>query len=256
MPDPSLSTSELLRFDRQIALPQIDIDGQLQLKQAKVLIVGAGGLGCAVAQALASMGIGEFVLMDGDTVCESNLPRQMLYSDADIGKPKVIAAQQALANRNPNLQITAIAENFTPEAAKNILLDSKLPSLVIDCTDNSAARQHINQIYKPRRVTCVFGSAIRFEGSIFVSHNEENTPCYNCLSKVWPDPQESCVERGIFTPVVTIVGYYQALIAGQILLGVYRLPPSTLLFFDALQHQWQSLQITLDTNCEVCQKNQ
>lgn len=205
------------RYSRQIMLPALDLAGQERLLNSKVLVIGLGGLGCAATPYLASGGVGQLTLVDGDDIDLSNLQRQILFSDADIGSNKATVAARQLRALNPTIEIDAI-----PQFADAPLLGTLLSShdLVLDCTDNLAVRQLINQACVLAKKPLVSGAAIRFEGQLCCFTNQGDGPCYQCLSTLFGEPQLSCLEAGIFAPVVGVIGVSQALLALNILAGI------------------------------------
>ncbi len=241
---------DLKRYDRQIALPQIDLDGQGALANSHVVIVGACCVGCAAAQSLSLMGFNNITLFDPDTIDKSNLARQSLYTEADIGCYKVDIAKQKLADFNPSIHIHPISTAFKHEH----LISSTMaqPNLVLDCTDNLSTRLEVNAACKAHSIHLITGAAIRFEGMVACISPDKDAPCYECLSKVWPDPNESCVERGIFGPVVTIIGHYQAMLAGQLIVGLKTPPSGEVQFFDGLNHTWRTLRFNRSALCTLC----
>lgn len=249
----------LHRFDRQIALPQVDLDGQESLSKAHVIVIGVGGLGCAAAQSLSLMGIGHLTLVDKDIIELSNLARQSLYFEADIGKAKVSVAAKRCELFNPAVNVTPIQQTFCETWFSELLQKIKktgVQPIVLDCTDNKATRLNINTACRKWDVNLVIAAAIRFEGMLMCVYPDADTPCYECISKVWPDPNESCVERGVLAPIVSIIGHYQALFAAQLIIGLNALPAGKTLFFDGLSHQWRELHFTQQKSCHTCkQKN-
>lgn len=202
-----LSDNEMLRYSRQISIKAMDIDGQEKLKQAKVLIIGAGGLGCAASQYLAVAGVGEITIVDFDTVELSNLQRQVLHFDENIGQAKVLSAKQTLAKLNPLININAI----------NALLDDteidtlvSQHTLVLDCTDNVTVREQLNKSCFKHKIALVSAAAIRMEGTVTVFDYHADTPCYQCFSALFGEQQLTCVESGILAPVVGMIGCIQA----------------------------------------------
>ena len=188
-----LSDAELLRYNRQIILKSFDFEGQEALKQAKVLVIGAGGLGCAASQYLAVAGVGQLTLVDFDKVELSNLQRQVLHTDERIGHYKVDSAAQSLRALNPWLNVETHAA-----VADEALLDTQLPrhQLVLDCTDNLAIRNLLNQKARQHRVPLVSGAAIRLEGQLCSFTWQEDEPCYACLSALFGEQALTCVEAG------------------------------------------------------------
>lgn len=245
----SLNNIQVMRYNRQIVLPQIDLDGQERLLNARVLVMGVGGLGCHVAQSLVASGVGHITLVDDDTVSVTNLPRQVLFNDASVGQLKVDAAATQLRHLNPDCQVTCYARRPDTHQLDTLVQQH---DIVLDCTDHKSAREQINQSCCTYTTTLVSGAAIRFEGQLFVSQFGPDMPCYHCLGLLFTDPQSSCTESGIFSPVVGTIGLQQALIAMQIL-GQFGQPPlGKLILFDALSHQWQSFAVAKSAHCPVC----
>ncbi|MBD3584239.1 molybdopterin-synthase adenylyltransferase MoeB [Salinimonas sp. HHU 13199] len=246
-----ISREQALRYNRQIVLPQIDIDGQEQLLNARVLIIGMGGLGCSAAQLLASAGIGHLTLVDDDSVAVTNLPRQILFGDDDVGRLKVVAAKDRLLQLNAHCQINTTDHRLT---AKALAHEVSMHDIVIDCTDNLASRMEINQACAAVKTPMVSGAAIRFEGQLFVTCYAPDSPCYACLGALINDKPLSCTEAGIFAPVVAIIGAQQALLAMQVIAGIGQPPIGSLQLFDGLSGQWQQYQVPRKSDCPICQK--
>lgn len=238
-----------MRYNRHIVLPQIDLAGQEKLLAARVLVLGVGGLGCAVAQCLCTSGTGAITLVDDDCVDITNLPRQMLFDQHQVGLAKVSAAQQRLMALNTDCRVTTIEQRLDEPA---MLQQIKQHDLVLDCTDNSASRDLINRLCVVSKVTLISAAAIRFEGQLFISAPDTTYSCYGCMRTLFADPEESCTERGIFSPVVNLTGTYQAMLAMQWLMGICHLKPGTLLLFDGLRHQWQEFTVPRQPACPVC----
>lgn len=177
-----LSDQEMMRYNRQIILRGFDFEGQEALKEARVLVVGLGGLGCAATQYLAGAGVGHLTLLDFDTVSVSNLQRQTLHSDATVGQPKVLSARDALARINPYIAITPV--NALLDDSEIHALIAK-HDLVLDCTDNVSIRNQLNAGCFSAKVPLVSGAAIRMEGQITVFTYQEGEPCYHCLSRLF-----------------------------------------------------------------------
>ena len=243
-----LTHQQLMRYNRQIVLPQIDLDGQERLQRAHVAIVGMGGLGNAAATSLVASGIGNVTLIDNDNVDATNLPRQTLFTDAVVGQPKVDAAKVALAPLNPDCCINTLQRLITPE---NAIENLSGHDVVLDCSDNKTARLCVNSACVSLALPLVSGAAIRFEGQIFVGHPTQ-APCYGCLGELFAATELSCTEAGIFSPVAGIIGTYQAMLAMQILAGAGNIPYGRLLCFDALQHQWLDYNVPRSPSCQLC----
>lgn len=207
-----------MRYSRHISLEEVGESGQQKLLDSKVLMIGAGGLGCPALQYLAGAGIGTIGIMDGDTVDESNLQRQILFSTSDIGTKKVLAAKARLEGLNPEIAINAYAENLTQENALKIISDY---DLVIDGTDNFATRYLVNDACVKLNKPFIYGAIHKFEGQLSV-FNLNDGPTYRCL---FPDPPQSdqipnCAEVGVLGVLPGIVGTLQATEAIKIILGI------------------------------------
>lgn len=244
-----LSDSEMLRYNRQIVLQGFDFDGQERLKAARVLAVGLGGLGCAATQYLAAAGIGHLTLNDFDTVSMSNLQRQTLHHDADVGRLKVDSAAEALHVINPALSIERISQRLddAPLAARVARHD-----LVLDCTDNVAIRNQLNAACYQHRVPLVSGAAIRMEGQISVFTWQPGAPCYRCLSRLFGSDTLSCVEAGVMAPLVGVIGSLQALEAIKVLTRFGQPPVGKMMLYDALSSEFRYLTLPRNPHCEVC----
>jgi adenylyltransferase/sulfurtransferase len=252
MANQTLSDHELERYGRHILLPPFDVAGQLALKNARALIVGLGGLGSPAAMYLAASGLGTLVLADGDSVEVSNLQRQIVHTEASVGLSKVASAQAQLHALNPLVNVIALAERLT---GSQLAEQVAVASIVLDCSDNFATRSAINLECVQSRVPLVSGAAIRFEGQIAVfDARRPNAPCYQCLYGVLGDQNMSCSEAGILSPVVGIIGAYQALEAIKVLAGIGDALAGRVQFFDGLKAQWREFKLNKDTACEVCAK--
>ncbi|VEL97362.1 adenylyltransferase/sulfurtransferase [Alteromonas sp. 76-1] len=280
-----LSTKQVMRYNRQIVLPQVDIDGQELLASSRILIIGVGGLGNAAATSLCGSGVGKITLIDNDIVEHTNLPRQTLFDESQVGQSKVMAAKVRLSQINSDCEIVSIEASLLqdnmPLTAGNRAGEERTESdsaeggatmrgasalekaeinthklfsehdIVLDCTDNTQSRDLINRLCYKHGVPLISGAAIRFEGQLFVAKPGESQ-CYACLRRLFSAPELSCTEAGIFSPIVNIVGTYQALLAMQVLMGVGSVPVNTLLTFDGLQHEWQQWTLPATLQCDVC----
>lgn len=244
-----LSDQEMLRYNRQIILRGFDFDGQEALKAARVLIVGLGGLGCAAAPYLAASGVGHLTLLDFDTVALSNLQRQTLHRDATIGQPKVDSARDALAAINPHIQLETV--NALLDEAQLLELVAR-HDLVMDCTDNVAIRNQLNQCCFTLKKPLVSGAAIRMEGQISVFTYQEGEPCYRCLSRLFGENALTCVEAGVMAPLVGVIGSLQAMEAIK-LLAHYGTPAAgKIVMYDAMTCQFREMKLPRNSQCEVC----
>ena len=246
-----MNDDQLLRYNRQIMLPQIDIAGQQKLNDAHVLIIGLGGLGSPAALYLTAAGVGQLTLVDFDVVELSNLQRQVLHTDKAIGRSKVESARESLLDINPETTINII--NQKPDASS---LDKLVNAadIVIDATDNFESRYAINQSCVTNRTALVSGAAIRFEGQISVFTNKDiDSPCYNCLYPNTGDStEETCSENGVLAPVVGVIGSMQALECIKLICEIGDSLSGRILLFDALSTEWRTLKFKKDLECPVC----
>jgi len=245
-----MNDDDLLRFSRQIMLPQIDIRGQERLRDSRALIVGAGGLGSPAALYLAAAGIGHLVIADPDTVELSNLQRQILHGDADLDRPKVASARDSLLAINPALQVTALHTRLAGMELARAVSDA---DVVLDCSDNFGTRFAVNAACVETRTPLVSAAAVRFEGQIAVfDPRDEHSPCYACLYREGESADETCAENGVLAPVVGVFGTLQALEAIKLLLTLGTPLAGRLVTFDALAHDWRTLRLPRDPACPVC----
>ncbi|MFP4793617.1 molybdopterin-synthase adenylyltransferase MoeB [Pasteurella multocida] len=226
-----LSYQEELRYNRQIMLNAVDFEGQETLKQSKMLIVGLGGLGCAASQYLATAGVGHLTLLDFDTVSLSNLQRQVLHDDSRLAMPKVYSAKLSLQRLNPHIQIDTINAKLSTEKLAEIIPHF---DVILDCTDNVAIRNQLDQVCQQAKVPLVSGAAIRLEGQVTVFTYQENTPTYRTLSQLFGENTLSCVEAGVLAPIVGIVGSIQALEAIKVRLNIGKNLCGRLLMIDGM----------------------
>lgn len=247
-----LTDQEMLRYNRQIMLKSVDFDGQEKLKESSVLIVGLGGLGCAASQYLVSAGVGRLTLVDFDTVSLSNLQRQILHTDADIGRPKVASAKARLSRINPHVRIDAINKKCNEREWTQLIAQA---DLVLDCTDNVEIRNRLNLHCFLQKRPLVSGSAIRFEGQITVFTYQAGEPCYACLSSLFGDGTLSCAEAGVIAPIVGVIGSLQALEAIKLLLNIGRSPAGKLLSIDGLYFSVREMALPKQAECAVCGVN-
>ncbi|MBQ0720267.1 MAG: molybdopterin-synthase adenylyltransferase MoeB [Gammaproteobacteria bacterium] len=237
------------RYTRQLLLPSFGFDGQEQLAASTVLVLGVGGLGCAAAQYLCTAGVGRLILVDDDRVELSNLHRQVLHGEDDIGRLKVESADDSLRRLNPAAAIETVTARLDDVA---LLGKIKSSQLVLDCSDNLATRRQLNRLCFEAKTPLVSGAAIRFEGQIAVYPMTESAPCYECFSQRFGEQQLSCVESGVLAPLVGIVGSLQALEAIKLLSGVGTVPSGRLMLFDGAHSQWQSFTLEKLPGCTVC----
>lgn len=244
-----LGSLQAMRYSRQLMLPQLDFRGQEALLASSVLLVGMGGLGCAAAPYLVASGVGHLTLVDDDTIDRSNLQRQILYQEIDIGKNKVQLAATRLRQLNSEIDINTLSQRLTAEDLVKLVPQY---SLVLDCTDNLVTRNAINAACVKAKVPLVSGAAIRFEGQLASFSMQGDSACYHCLSQLFGEQQLSCMEAGILSPVVGVVGVMQALEAVKILAGVGTPLYGKLQLFDGLTSQWRQFDLAKDPACSVC----
>ena len=235
-----LTDHEMLRYNRQILMKAIYFDGQEKLKAGKMLIVGLGGLGCAAAQYLAAAGVGELTLLDFDKVSLSNLQRQVLHTDQRIDMPKVESAKMALSQINPLIKINAINQKMTSQQLEQLIATA---DVVLDCTDNVESRNQLDLICQQLHKPLVSGAAIRTEGQITVFTYQPGTPSYRNLSQLFGENVLSCVEAGVLSPIVGIVGSIQALEAIKVLLNIGDILCGRLLMIDGMSMQFRELKL-------------
>jgi len=245
-----MNDDQLLRYSRQIMLPQIDIDGQQRLMDSHALIIGMGGLGSPVAMYLAAAGVGRLTLVDFDTVDITNLQRQISHSQADLGRLKVASAAETLCALNPETDIHCISDRLEGQD----LLDAvSAADIVIDATDNFGTRFAINAACVQTGTPLVSGAAIRMDGQVSVYPNDgSDQPCYHCLYPDTPEVAATCSENGVLAPVVGIIGSIQANEALKLLAGFGTSLAGRLLLMDASSMEFQEMRLRKDPHCPTC----
>ncbi len=241
---------QLLRYSRQVLLPQIDVGGQQRLLASSVLIVGLGGLGSPVALYLAAAGVGRLLLADHDEVDLSNLQRQILHQTDGLGQAKVDSAMRRLGSLNPDVELIPLRQKLVGEALRQAVAQV---DLVLDCTDNFATRQAINSACFALGRPLVSGAAIRLEGQLSVfDPRRDDSPCYECLYGTGEDSALSCSEAGVAGPMVGVVGALQALEALKLLAGFGEVMVGRLLLVDGLGSRFRELRVRRDPGCPCC----
>lgn len=250
---PELSKDEIRHYSRHIIIPEIGSEGQRKLKAARVLLVGAGGLGSPTAQYLAASGVGTIGIVDHDTVDVSNLQRQVLYTMQDIGRPKLDAAVARLAAMNPHITIVSHQCRIEADNAMSLLADY---DIVVDGTDNFATRYLINDACVLSGKPNVYASVFRFEGMLSV-FNLGDGPCYRCLYPEPPPPgfAPSCAEGGVFGVLPGTMGLLQAVETIKLITGIGRSMAGRLLRFDAMDMSFRELELRRDPECCICGTN-
>lgn len=245
-----MDNDQLKRYSRHIMMPQMDYDGQQKLLDSRVLIIGAGGLGSPVALYLASSGIGHIVISDFDTVEISNLQRQIMHGDADIGRPKVESARDKLRQLNPDITIATINKRLEDDELRS---EVRAADLVIDTTDNFMSRFALNRHCVAEKKPLVSGSVIRMEGQVTTFRADRpDSPCYHCLYKEGGELGETCTQNGVLAPAVGIIGSIQATEAIKVLTGMGQDLCGRLLLMDAFTMEWRTLKLKKDPACPVC----
>ena len=244
-----MNDQELLRYSRQIMLPQVDIDGQQKLIDSTVLIVGMGGLGSPSALYLAAAGIGHLIIADFDQVELSNLQRQIIHHTDDIGKDKVDSAKEKLLAINPNIQVDVVKQLSDDNLSR--LIDQA--DVVLDGTDNFKSRFAINKACVENKTPLVSAAVIRFEGQLCVFKGyESDQPCYQCLYSEEGSGRENCVENGVLAPVAGLLGSLQALQAIKVILSLGEQLNGELMLIDALDLSFRKVKIGKDSKCPIC----
>jgi len=243
-----MNDDQLLRYSRQIMLPDVDLEGQEKLLNARVLIVGLGGLGSPVAMYLAAAGVGKLILADFDEVDLSNLQRQIIHNNARIGHNKAQSAAQTLRALNPEIEINCVDTKLDASTLKELVASV---DVVADCTDNFAIRFALNAACVAAKVPLVSGAAIRLEGQVAIFDSANNSPCYRCLYEE-NDDDLSCAANGVLAPLVGVVGSMQALETIKLIVGFGTNLAGRLLIFDARHSQWRELKLPRDPDCPVC----
>ena len=245
-----MNDEQLLRYSRQILLPQLGIEGQQTFNQAHVLIIGLGGLGSPVAMYLAAAGVGALTLVDFDSVDLSNLQRQIIHRSHNIGMAKVESAASTLRELNPETQLHCINEKLDEPALQDLVATI---DVVVDATDNFDIRFAINRACVRHRKPLVSGAAIRMEGQVSVFDlRQPDSPCYRCLYDEQGSVNETCSENGVIAPMVGIIGSIQALETLKIIAGIGDTLNGRLLITDGLYQEWRNMKLRKDPNCPVC----
>jgi len=245
-----MNDDELLRYSRQIMLPQVDVAGQQRLSNSRVLVIGLGGLGSPVAMYLAAAGVGQLDLVDFDDVDLSNLQRQILHSTDHIGQAKTYSAQQQLQRLNPLINISIHNTKLEGDALVSAI---KKADVVVDASDNFSTRFAVNRACLVAKTPLVSAAAIRMEGQISVFRCDEPTmPCYQCLYQDTGEEDTNCTSNGVLAPMVGILGSMQALETLKLLLNVGESLAGRLMLFDGMTMEWRSMKLKKDLSCAAC----
>lgn len=246
-----LNDEQLLRFSRQILLPKWDIDAQAKLSASRVLMIGMGGLGCPAAMSLARAGLGFLRIVDFDTVDESNLQRQTLFTAQDVGQPKVTAAKNTLTQINPWLTVDAIQEHVNKDNLPELLVNM---DLVLDGSDNFSTRDAVNKACVDAKIPLLSAAAIGFEGQMTLIMPDK--ACYRCLFQDIPDDEDTrrCADTGVLATTTAVMGSMQAHAALLFLgMGVTSLA-ERLLLWDGLNLNQRQIRYQKDPDCPICCK--
>ena len=250
MPSTQLTKDEKIRYTRHFNVPEIGETGQLKLKEASVLIIGAGGLGSASSLYLAAAGIGKIGIVDSDKVELSNLQRQIVHSMNSIGTSKVASARERLLGLNPSVDVIGIHERLTAESITEVFSDYLI---VIDATDNFDTRYLLNQTCVQTQKPLIYGAVFQFYGQLSVFDAKQG-PCFRCVFREIPTEEVINANRGVgvVSPVPGVIGTLQAVEAIKLILKVGTPATGKLLLFDGLQMQFQQISVRKDPSCPVC----
>ena len=245
-----MDDQQLLRYSRQILLPQVDIEGQEALLASSALIIGLGGLGSPAAMYLASAGVGRLVLNDFDIVDLSNLQRQVIHATDRLGEAKTVSARAVVEKLNPGIQVEtrdgALSGAELEQAVSGV-------DIVLDCSDNLATRFAVNAACFRCKKPLVSGAVIRFEGQLAVfAPGVGDSPCYNCLYGMDSELGESCARTGVIAPLPGVIGSMQALEAIKILVSAGDSLMGSVLLFDALAMEWRCMKLPRNPDCPTC----
>ena len=250
-PLPDLTPDDLQRYARHLTIPEFGREAQQRLKAARVLCIGAGGLGSPISLYLTAAGIGTLGLVDPDTVDVSNLQRQILFDSTQVGRPKLEAAAERLRAMNPALQLHLHSEPFTAANARELASGY---DLIIDGTDNFPTRYLSNDVAVWLGIPNVYGSILRFEGQVSVFAPHLGGPCYRCMAPTPPAPGlvPTCAEGGVLGVLPGMIGTWQALEAIKLLTGIGQPLIGRLLHVDALTLRFRTFNLRRDPECPVC----
>ncbi|MGB0899965.1 MAG: molybdopterin-synthase adenylyltransferase MoeB [Psychrobium sp.] len=247
-----LDDSQLMRYSRHIMLPKIDIEGQEHIWNSKVLIIGVGGLGCAVAQYLVASGVGTITLIDDDDVDRTNLQRQVLHKEMSVGTKKVHSAKNSLKEINSEVDIICFDLRLDDDEMETIIKESHI---VLDCSDNLETRNQLNRLCFRHKTPLISGAAIRMEGQVSTFTMQPGTPCYQCLSYMFDEQVLTCSEAGVLSPVVGLVGSIQAAECLKLITKIGETITGKLLMIDAATMQFSPFKIKPHSACPVCSSN-
>jgi len=252
-PADELTIDEVRRYSRHLIIPDVGMTGQKRLKNAKVLVIGAGGLGSPALLYLAAAGVGTLGIAEFDEVDESNLQRQIIHGQSDIGKSKAESARESIAEANPYVEVVIHPERLDND---NVMQVFEGYDLIVDGTDNFATRYMVNDAAYFLGIPYVWGSIYRFDGqaSVFAPTLAEDAPCYRCLYPEPPPPGmvPSCAEGGVLGVLCASIGSIQVNEAIKLITGIGDPAVGQLVIYDALELSWRKLKVRKDPNCALC----
>ena len=255
-PAAELTVDEVRRYSRHLIIPDVGMTGQKRLKNAKVLVIGAGGLGSPALLYLAAAGVGTLGIAEFDEVDESNLQRQIIHTQSDIGKSKAVSAKESIAEANPHVNVVLHEERLDND---NVFEVFEGYDLIVDGTDNFATRYMVNDAAYFLGIPYVWGSIYRFDGqaSVFAPKQVEGAPCYRCLYPEPPPPGmvPSCAEGGVLGVLCASIGSIQVNEAIKLITGAGDPAIGSLVIYDALELSWRKLKVRKDPNCALCGEN-
>ncbi|WP_121255330.1 adenylyltransferase/sulfurtransferase MoeZ [Nocardioides ferulae] len=255
-PADGLSIDEVRRYSRHLIIPDVGMTGQKRLKNAKVLVIGAGGLGSPALLYLAAAGVGTIGIAEFDEVDESNLQRQVIHGQSDVGKAKALSAKESIAETNPYVEVVLHEQRLDNDNVMDVFTGY---DLIVDGTDNFATRYMVNDAAFFLGIPYVWGSIYRFDGqaSVFAPSLSEEAPCYRCLYPEPPPPGmvPSCAEGGVLGVLCASIGAIQGTEAIKLLTGIGEPLVGRLMIYDALEMEYRKLRVRKDPNCALCGEN-
>ncbi|PZQ45597.1 MAG: adenylyltransferase [Micavibrio aeruginosavorus] len=247
-----VTAKEYVRFERQIELCGIGSEGQTRIFQSKILLVGAGGLGCPVSAYLVAAGVGQLTVMDDDLISVSNLQRQILYDTDQIKRSKVLSLKDRLEKLNPECKISAIEKRLNDDNAREFV---KNHDIVIDGSDNFKTRYLLNEVCYQEKKPLISGAILQYDGQVYVFHaSEKDNPCYRCLYPEEPTAFQvpSCTENAILGPVAGVIGTMMATETLKTITNVGSNLYQTVLLYSALDSTFRKVKYTKKANCQTC----
>ena len=252
-PADELTVDEVRRYSRHLIIPDVGMTGQKRLKNARVLVIGAGGLGSPALLYLAAAGVGTIGIAEFDEVDESNLQRQVIHGQSDVGRSKAVSAKESILETNPHVRVVLHEERLDND---NVMQVFEGYDLIVDGTDNFATRYMVNDAAYFLGIPYVWGSIYRFDGqaSVFAPTLADDAPCYRCLYPEPPPPGmvPSCAEGGVLGVLCASVGSIQVNEAVKLLTGIGDPAIGKLVIYDALELEWRKLKVRKDPNCALC----